>query len=340
MIAIPGLRAFSLSEVQNHACVTCNQNGVFVGCIPLLKKADGFWKPRSIAELNNELTNCYRLPVDIASKVDALALIASALNRGDFALAAIATVHMQIPDPPARALKMDDEFRRRALALYYSGFLKAGWDPAKHPRTGTKPNPGWFALVPKKPEVPGTGPTGPKVSRSGWPQTHVNKEARAFIRSISRLITRSAGKFFLLGIELNPWIEGFLLGYTPVELNQGEDRLVAQLKAALQPFPTSLEELQKSPAEDVLGYELHHIVGQNDANLAKDTLAKFAAIELMIRAMLFGFRDFLHEQVSAEYSSDSDGAGTPLMRDVINKMDFAQQREEGLKILRKLGILK
>ena len=64
-------------------------------------------------------------------------------------MAAIAAVQMQFPDPPplAKGAESSAELRRRAAELHRSGLLKEDWDPAKHPRTGTPPNPGWFAPV-------------------------------------------------------------------------------------------------------------------------------------------------------------------------------------------------
>src|ERR1700683_1098600 len=44
--------------------------------------------------------------------------------------------------------------------------------------------------------------------------------------------------------------------------------------AAFQP-PKTLDELQQVPAENILGYEQHHIVNQNPANLAKNVFVKF-----------------------------------------------------------------
>jgi hypothetical protein len=105
---------------------------------------------RSIGELNAELTACYRLPVDVGSKARAMALIATALNHSDCAMAAIAAVQMQFPDPPPlkKAIETENEIVRRAVELCQSGLLKfAAWDPTKHPRIGTPPNPGWFAPV-------------------------------------------------------------------------------------------------------------------------------------------------------------------------------------------------
>jgi hypothetical protein len=124
-----------------------------------------------------------------------------------------------------------------------------------------------------------------------------------------------------------------------VELNQGEDRLTAQLKAALQD-PKSLEELQQAPAENRLGYEQHHIVNQNPDNLQKGTVTKFGSELINDPSNIIWVPRLLHECVNAAYSSSSDGPGMPLLREIISKMDFLQQREEGLKILRNCGILK
>ena len=75
-------------------------------------------------------------------------MIAAALDRGDLAMAAIAAVQLQFPDPPplAKGAESHADIERRAVELYRSGLLKF-WDPAIHPRAGTPPNPGWFALV-------------------------------------------------------------------------------------------------------------------------------------------------------------------------------------------------
>ena len=153
MLAMPGLRSFSVSAEREPGRVSCSTMGLFVGNVPLLERQGatggyGPWTVRPSAELNNELTACYRLPVDIASKANALALIAHAFNRGDRAMAAIAAVQMQFPNPPpvAKAVESANDVARRAVELHRSGLLK-DWDPGKHPRTGTPPNPGWFAPV-------------------------------------------------------------------------------------------------------------------------------------------------------------------------------------------------
>ena len=163
MLAMPGLRTFSLAAKRGSEGVSCDAHGIFVGGVPLLHPPSAerrYWTPRPAAEINEELEARYRLPIDIACKASALALIAAALNRGDLAMAAIAAVQMQFPDPPALAKRWEDreDIARRARELARSGLLKF-WDPAKHPRAGLPPNPGWFAPVADKPEhldvVPG-----------------------------------------------------------------------------------------------------------------------------------------------------------------------------------------
>jgi hypothetical protein len=119
MLALPGLRAFSAE--RDSSAVSCNARGVFVGDVPLLERSgrNGPWSVRPVVRLNEELTSCYRLPVDVTMKASALALIANALNRGDLPMAAIATVQMQFPAPPlpARGDETVQALERRAADL-------------------------------------------------------------------------------------------------------------------------------------------------------------------------------------------------------------------------------
>jgi hypothetical protein len=160
MLMLRGLRAFSLSATWDDDGISCDAQGTFAGGLRLLERANvggtcGTWTVRPVAELNDELTARYRLPIDVAAKAGALALIAKALNRGDLAMAAIVTVQMQFPDPPSltKGVESANETMRRAIELHRSRLLKANWDPAKHPRAGAPPNPGWFAPATNEPEA-------------------------------------------------------------------------------------------------------------------------------------------------------------------------------------------
>ena len=152
---MPGLRAFSLwPNRDSDRTFRAIPTACLLAEFPLLKSvhfdARTFdWTVRPVAEINDELSARYRLPIDVSSKAGALALIASAFNRGDLAMAAIATVQMQFPDPPslAKGVETSNAIMRRAAELHRSRLLKVYWDPARHPRAGTPPNPGWFAPV-------------------------------------------------------------------------------------------------------------------------------------------------------------------------------------------------
>jgi hypothetical protein len=67
-----------------------------------------------------------------------LAAVASALNANDLCLAHITAVHLKIPDLPSLAARDDIEFEDALIR-------SVDWNPDLHPRTGTPPNPGWFA---------------------------------------------------------------------------------------------------------------------------------------------------------------------------------------------------
>jgi hypothetical protein len=337
MFAMPGLRTFSLTTDAGNEGVSCCANGVFVGGVPLLARegvgAASVWNTRPIAELNEALSTRYRLPIDVSAKAAALELLANAFNRDDYAFAAIVAVQLQFSNPPplGKCVETDEE-QRRAIELYRSGLLKADWDPAKHPRAGAPPNPGWFAPKPKPPSVPSVKP------RTGWPLQHVNTAARGAVEEAAGIFAKT-GRFLLLGLPVVDGIVAFMQAYGPTELNQGEDRLTAQLKSALQ-APKTMEELQQEPTQDNSGYEQHHIVGQNDDNLAKEALEKFGSDLINDPSNIIWIPRLQHECVSAAYSRNSDGPGSALVREVINELDFNQQREAGLKILRDCGTLK
>jgi hypothetical protein len=79
--------------------------------------------------------------------IGGLNTVASALNSGDLCRARIAAVHLRIPDLPDAFARLDMQLEDVALKIDRIARTTAGgdWDPDKHPRAGTAPNPGWFA---------------------------------------------------------------------------------------------------------------------------------------------------------------------------------------------------
>jgi hypothetical protein len=133
-------RRFGLSTELGSG-VWCGENGVFVGSVPLLEQSNSqsgldHWQPRSVSELNRDLSECYDLPIEFTPKIGGLTSASRALNRGDLLHAQIATMHLQIPDPPAltKSSQNAEEIIDLARQLQASGLLKADWDSAKHPR--------------------------------------------------------------------------------------------------------------------------------------------------------------------------------------------------------------
>ena len=134
-------RYFRLADRARGSGVCCSNRGLFVGETALLERADASddradWRPRPLADLNRDLARAYGLPVEFGAKIGGLAIVARALGRGDLAYAQIATLLLQIPDPPSltKSDPTSPESLDLARNLQASGLLNRDWDPAKHPR--------------------------------------------------------------------------------------------------------------------------------------------------------------------------------------------------------------
>jgi len=102
-LALPFIREFRLAGRDGdgvHAYL--DDQGAFLGRgTPLLEKdASGRWRPRLQATLEWVLTKGYGVPVDLEWRMNGLAAVARALNKGDRSLAAIALVHAELPALP------------------------------------------------------------------------------------------------------------------------------------------------------------------------------------------------------------------------------------------------
>jgi hypothetical protein len=133
------IHEFRLSS-RGSGGVFCDENGAFVGAVPLLVRTrrDGKdeWRPRDCDELSKEMSAQFGLPVDLSSKRGGLDVIARALSEGDLVRAQVATLLLGIPDPPSlsKGAPSRQEVIRLASDLHRSRLLKADWDPDQHPR--------------------------------------------------------------------------------------------------------------------------------------------------------------------------------------------------------------
>ena len=101
---------------------------------------------RERGEIERLLKRAYHGEPPVDRLMSGLATVASALNANDQCLARIAAVHLEIPDLPSAATR--DAMAAEDSLIKYArdeGTGGANWNPALHPRTGTPPNPGWFA---------------------------------------------------------------------------------------------------------------------------------------------------------------------------------------------------
>jgi hypothetical protein len=131
---------FRLAPSGSAHGVSCDESGAFVDSVPLLKRARAndieWWEPRDASEVSAELGEHYGLPIDVASKSSGLAAIARALNDGAIARAQFLALHLEFPSAPAlmKSGASREEIVRFIRELYWSGLIKADWDPDEHPR--------------------------------------------------------------------------------------------------------------------------------------------------------------------------------------------------------------
>src|SRR5271155_5838460 len=99
------------------------------------------WSVRQAEALERELSASYGWPVDVAGKCGGLAVIASALERGDLALAKIAALLLRFPDPPSLTKDGVSSGSWEVAGRALPGGPLEGWGPKKKPPTGGAPHP-------------------------------------------------------------------------------------------------------------------------------------------------------------------------------------------------------
>jgi len=128
--------------------LACTDDGLLLGRTSLVERRDGRFVVRPRGEIERLLKWAYHGEPPVDWLMSGLARVASALNANDQCLARIAAVHLQMPDLASAAVR-DALAAEDALIKYArdEGMGAANWNPALHPRTGTPPNPGWFATT-------------------------------------------------------------------------------------------------------------------------------------------------------------------------------------------------
>lgn len=139
---------WTLSKGGAHSLgLTCDADGLFLGRTPLLQRNAGVFAPRPQAELRRLFARGFSISVELDRLMLGLAAVSSALNANNLCRARIAAVQLRLPNLPDALANLEMELDDIELKLDRVSKTTAGgdWDPDKHPRTGTAPNPGWFA---------------------------------------------------------------------------------------------------------------------------------------------------------------------------------------------------
>jgi hypothetical protein len=138
-----------LSEAVPHNLgLACTDDGLLLGRTSLIERCDGRFVVRARGEIERLLKCAYDGEPPVDRLMSGLARVAWALNANDQCLARIAAVHLQMPDLASAAVR--DALAAEDSLIKYAreeGTGAANWNPALHPRTGTPPNPGWFATT-------------------------------------------------------------------------------------------------------------------------------------------------------------------------------------------------
>jgi hypothetical protein len=175
-------RIWRLSETSDHnnLGLACTDQGLLLGGTPLIERRDGRFVVRERDAIERLLSHAYRTSFSARRIMPGLATVAAALNADDQGLARIAAVHLRLPDLPGRAAR--DGMEAMDVLLKYARDESGGdtWNPALHPRTGTPPNPGWFA------PTDGGGSTSTRTAQNDDP-THRSDAAASADRNWVRL---------------------------------------------------------------------------------------------------------------------------------------------------------
>jgi len=118
--------------------LACTDDGLLLGRTPLIERRGGRFVVRERNEIERLLKEAFPRCTAVDRLMPGLATVASALNANDACLARIAAVHLKIPDLPSFSA-------REGMEIEDCLIKSADWNPDLHPRTGTPPNPGWFA---------------------------------------------------------------------------------------------------------------------------------------------------------------------------------------------------
>jgi hypothetical protein len=356
---VPKIWRLSENNGDDNLGLACTEQGLVLGRTPLIERREGRFVVRERSEIECLFNLAYGHAATAQRLMPGLATVASALNANDQGLARIAAVHLRIPDLPNQAARDAIEAADVILKYMRQGestheIHKASPDDPKHP--------GWPAGT----EGGRGGRFRPKDgSEAVIAQDVVERiqriKARRALRTEALAVLRLAAE---LVVDAVPGIGLAADAATLIDMAN----TIAELKklkidadAAIEFVkhgPYSLDELQVSNNYEEFssygdfikdaaylallvkrfggagsGNQYHHIVTQGGAN------TKIPAELLQNTDNVIPLPTLLHEAVNGEYSRLRPGTNMTEYQ-WLQTQPYDVQREEGLKILRRLYILK
>lgn len=130
---------------------------------------------------------------------------------------------------------------------------------------------------------------------------------------------------------------------SPAEVDQIVLRALAEAQAAKDP-PRTLAELQTPPTQNAAGYDDHHMVQQNKANIAKSPLVvaieKFGWNVINAPSNRVWVPRVKHRLITDWYNGvDPNDPKGRRRREVVSDMDYDAQYQDALATLRRFGVL-
>jgi hypothetical protein len=314
------ITTFRLSKSEEgdlHPFLTAE--GAFLGDrTPLLEcefggRSHRRWRPRPQAELERLLAVGYGEPVHLGTRMGAIEAAAKALNAGDKTRAAIALLHARLPPLPSR-----DAAQRMAKADLLSKTFN-----------------------PNELRIPKGSPGGGEWTTDGdldafLEETGYSPDIRAKLRQLYRFLKEHPGALrrlrgTIVGLALE---QALPLGLSLLDPPKSLSEL--QTKRPPCGFDTEAQLLNYlGPAPP--GYEWHHIIEQTQTdpylNSPEGQRAWIQRTDNMVLVPTVR-----HWLISAEMNSKEEEGGARL-RDIVRQLPPQQQREIGLDLLRKHGVL-
>src|SRR6516165_9454087 len=90
-------RTFGLSDAPGTLGLSCNNKGLALAGVPLLRQGEGGFALRAPAEVARLLSAAYDIDADVTAVMGGLDVVVRALNGGDTVRAMIAAAQLKLP---------------------------------------------------------------------------------------------------------------------------------------------------------------------------------------------------------------------------------------------------